>query len=100
MVPTRIGISLALEIKPVLGEEEEEERTLWTEMSKSSLKWPSIKLNFATYWGYFIAPNMAKQQLLLKSTWEANSCHSLLTRAQPVVSGQEGQSKLGCGSCP
>lgn len=37
MVPTRIGISLALEIKPVLGEEEEEEeRTLWTEMSKSS----------------------------------------------------------------
>lgn len=36
MVPTRIGISLALEIKPVLREEEEEERTLWTEMSKSS----------------------------------------------------------------
>lgn len=98
MVPTRTGISLALEIKPVLGEEGE--RTLWTETSKSSQTQPSIKLNFASCWGHFIALNIAKQQLLLKSTWEANSCHSLLTRSPPAVSGQKGQSKLGHGWCP
>lgn len=34
MVLTRIGISLALEIKPVL--EQEGERTVWTERTKSS----------------------------------------------------------------
>lgn len=37
MVPTRIVISLALEIKPVLGEEGE--GTLWNDLSKSSKKW-------------------------------------------------------------
>lgn len=43
---------------------------------------------------------MAKQQLLLKSAQEAHSCHSLLIRAELVVSGLKGQRKPGHSQRP
>lgn len=56
-------------------------------------------IHFAS-WGHYRAVNIAKQQLLFKSTQEANSCHSLLIREELVVSGLEDQSKPGHGRRP